>query len=238
MGEISNKTIVALLVVALVVTVVGTVVSVSKLSGIGGKYSMLTGAYTESTGTTTVNVYGVVSLSVVDGTVQFDTGYYNTSCTTNYGILYSNQTGTGDWSCWLNSSGDTHDMTLAANQPAHHLQNNGTVNINLSVDTDQGHAESFLCENDDCTSNTASVEIGAEEADGGSACLTTLLSSWTTLLDATSETTNDICTQLNFEDTNNEVNVTFRLTVPDDTGTGGSKTLTLTYTAVENTGAD
>ena len=46
MSEVSNRTIVALLAVALVITVFGTVVSVSKLNEMGERYAMLSGAAT------------------------------------------------------------------------------------------------------------------------------------------------------------------------------------------------
>ena len=83
MSEISNKTIVGLLVLALVITVGSTAISVSKLQQLGGIYNFITGAPSFSFGETNITVQSVTSLSLVgaNGTVlSFGSGYVNGSC--------------------------------------------------------------------------------------------------------------------------------------------------------------
>ena len=77
----SNRTIVALVAVALLVTVVGTVVSVSTLSELGGTYTYLTGAATStSTGLTNITITSTTSITLTNTQVNFGSGRVNATC--------------------------------------------------------------------------------------------------------------------------------------------------------------
>lgn len=81
-----NKTLVALLALALVVTVMGTLVSVSKLGPQNG-FSFLTAAATSSaSGTSYVNITSATSITNDVSSVDFGQGYVDssgTNCTTD-----------------------------------------------------------------------------------------------------------------------------------------------------------
>ena len=82
MADYSNRAIVALLAVANVVTVVGTVVSVSKLNELGGTYSYLTGAAVDvsQTGQTNLTLTSTTSLTMANTFINFCSGRVNASC--------------------------------------------------------------------------------------------------------------------------------------------------------------
>lgn len=95
MDDISNRTIVALLAVALVVTVMSTIISVSKLSQLGEKYSFLqtqadlvTGA--QGAGSSNLTITSTTSLTIANASMNFGSGRVNSSC---------------EW-CWLISNGN------------------------------------------------------------------------------------------------------------------------------------
>ena len=161
MGEISNKTIVALLVVALVVTVVGTVVSVSKLSALGGTYTILSGAAT-GTGTTTLTTSGVTDISVTDSAIAFGTGMVNDSCADGDAWIASDNDG---HNCWLNSTNQSH--TMANIDDWHELENNGTTITSIDVDLDSTDSEHFLCEAVGGCADSTSAKVMVKAEDGG-----------------------------------------------------------------------
>ncbi len=84
MAVYSNRTIVALLAVALVITVIGTVVSVSKLNELGGTYNQLTyltgAAVDSSTGQTNITISSTTAMALYNGTMNFGSGRVNSSC--------------------------------------------------------------------------------------------------------------------------------------------------------------
>ncbi|MEK6950452.1 MAG: hypothetical protein AABX13_01890 [Nanoarchaeota archaeon] len=83
MQEISNRTIVTLLTIVLLVTVVGTIVGVSKVHQLVGVYDVLTGAPSFSFAETNITVSAITSLSLAGGNgtaMSFGTGYVNQTC--------------------------------------------------------------------------------------------------------------------------------------------------------------
>ncbi|GEM_PF-1195675 len=84
MADYSNRTIVALLAVALVITVVGTVISVGKLNELGGTYNKLTyltgAAVDTSTGQTNITITSTTSITLANTSMNFGSGRVNASC--------------------------------------------------------------------------------------------------------------------------------------------------------------
>jgi hypothetical protein len=225
---VSNKVVMGLLFVCVVVVVVGALLSIGKLYSINWMGS-LTGAATSETGTTAVNIQGAASLSVTDTTITFVTGYYNTSCTSNYATVYSNGT-TGE--CWLNATGVEPNYT---NHIDHHvIQNNGTLQANLSLDTDNNNASDYFCAGGCATTKAAlaTVNFSVFNNEAGS-CDAGKAGDDTNLLNDSVEKPNDICTAFDFQDASDELNLSYVYTVPYD-APSGTKTLTITYTAVAN----
>jgi len=221
---ISNKTIVALVAIALVIMAVGTMVSISRLSSMGNQYTLLTGAVTD-TGSTSLTVQGGVSVSVPDSAIVFPTGYYNASSTTNFSVLYATGTG-GATADWINTSGQ-----LAVFNDFHTIVNNGTTIINITADTNQTDARSFLCGTGNCliTSGVnASVLVVSTDSEVGSCASGTAMGA--VLLSPTAETVTTLCNYLNYDDGSDSLTVYYGLHVPKDVDQG-VKSMTITYTA-------
>lgn len=241
MKDVSNKTIVSLLVVALIITIAGTIVSVDKLSWVGDKYSQLTGAVA-GTGTTELTLSGTLSIKIQDGNLSFGSGYYNASCPGGnaYATFTTNGTsvaagvkqGTNiTYVCWLNTSGV---QPLNTPYDAHHIENNGTTAINLTLTASGASAEEFLCEGI-CGSNVAAVYTKFSQQEGIT-CSGGANQSWVNVLSSGANTsaTYDLCTTMEFGDANDEILVDFNITLPSD-APSGLKILTVTYTATEKT---
>ena len=77
MSDVSNKTIVGLLMVALVITVIGTIVSVGKMNTLNSGYLDLTGAATSASGTTTLQVDSNTAIVGVVTSLDFGNGFIN-----------------------------------------------------------------------------------------------------------------------------------------------------------------
>ena len=117
MEEISNKTIAVLLVIAVVVSIGGTIISLNKLSQIRGLRGPLAGAAT--TGIGVVNLSVETSLDImVTGNINFGAGHVNA----------------GSPVASMNSSlTSTANGTWAWNTQFIKVNSTGTVNISLNV---------------------------------------------------------------------------------------------------------
>jgi len=122
MNGISNKTIVSLLMVVMIITVVGTVFSVNKLEEFVGRFSMLTGAATTGTGYVNLTTASNVAVTVLSN-IDFGTGYVNESNLTanvTSNVSYSAATG------WINTSGTSWNSQNIT------INNTGNTIVNLT----------------------------------------------------------------------------------------------------------
>lgn len=115
--QISNRTILSLLIIALVITVVGTAINVNRLLG-GTRYASLSGAIT-ATGTSTLNITSTASITNQQSTIAFGTGYVNSSCNN----CTMNSTGGINATCCIN-------FTTVSNSFL--LENTGNVNLSVN----------------------------------------------------------------------------------------------------------
>jgi len=225
MKEVSNKVLVGLLVVAIVVSLVGTLVSLDKLGKVSMPLQTITGAVTD-TGTATITIAGVAAIKVVDNAIDFGSGYVNASCTAAF--LSSDGETLDTTNCWLNSTGDVP----AAVDDHHTVENNGTVPINISAALSDANASDFLCGTGGCPSTTtAQIEIKTEDGGSGDsgACDSGLVSTYTVLADDNSRTSVSLCDRLGQQDSADLLEVNMNLTIPHDVDYG-AKTTTVTYT--------
>ncbi len=246
MAEVSNKTVVALLAIALVITVVGTVVSVSKLNNMGGQYTVLTGAATTGTGTTSLTVQGVAAIVVNNASITLRTGYWNTSCSRLYSLFDTgNDTENDDYDadthCWIDSTYST--LNISGNKAWHVINNTGTtiVNItaNITASSTSGasalnglNATEILCGAGNCPgqSSNALIRIYGAEHEAAS-CIQDILANAGTLADTTAATTvQTVCQRLGYEDAADELRTYFVMQVPNDVDQG-AKAFTVTYSA-------
>lgn len=239
MADVSNKTIVALLAIALVVTVVGTVVSVGKLNTMGGRYAMLTGAATEGTGTASITVSGTAALVMNVSSISLYAGYYPTACSTGFSKIDTANLESSvatTTSCWVNTSGTDNQ---SRNRFSHRFANNGTTVINvkgqITASSTAGvstlNATSILCGSANCPSQAANALIQIKAVnDESSTCTQGLNSSYTNLANITHTTNVSLCSRMEYDDSNDELNTTFILQIPKDADQG-AKQFTITYYA-------
>lgn len=136
MQEISNKTIVLLLALALLITVASTIFTLQKLQGFDQTFSVITGAPSFSFGETNITISEVTSLSLQatgNGTVlNFGTGYVNGTC--NACIMDSNGTSSNIFANGSNTSQANQAVCCVSfTIPTAGFLLENTGNTNLSV---------------------------------------------------------------------------------------------------------
>ena len=235
MRDVSNKTVLTLLVIALVITVAGTLVSVSKLGSLGAEYALLTGSVVD-TGTATITVSGAAAISVVDAAIDFGTGYVNASCTNGAASIASDGEAGGS-PCWLNT---THVIPTPTDD-FHTVENNGTTNLKLNVSLSDASISAVLCagsQGSDCSGQNTVARLEAkseEDGDGeAGACIADLLSTYTEVSTGTSKVDLVLCTDLLPADGSDLLEVNFNMTLPLGMAQG-AKTATVTYTGLATT---
>lgn len=222
MQDVSNKTILSLLIVALVVMVVGTVISLNKMNI--GKYSTLSGAATTGTGTASLNVEAGAGISITDATASFGSGYVTPGHTS--ATVYTNGTFNGSW---------TNTSTTAANQFIE-VVNNGNVNVNLTVSSNETSAETWFCGAGTCQgSSVATLSVLVNDTETGS-CADFNISgtmaneTYQDILTASGKATVNVCEDLRSSGNNDDISFMFKTIIPED-ATIGSRSTTLTFTA-------
>ncbi len=209
--EISNKTLAMLLLVAIVVSLAGTFMSLNKLATL--RFPAITGFATD-TGTADVDIQSEAGITFSTNSIDFGEGYTNGSQT-------------GDCSLWTTAGGGQFtgaDVCLnfsTGDYPnALEIDNTGNedLEVNLTLSTS---AASFIGGTD------PHIQFQGEAA-GGTPCTGTLETSWTEL----SATTKSICDEMDASDPNG-IYVHLNITIPvDSTEAGGQATLTATGTTI------
>jgi|GEM_PF-3541166 len=229
MGDISNKTLVALLVVAIAISLIGTWVSVSRISSIPVR---VTGLQTDTgTGITYLEIPAVTEITLCVNLVNFTNGTINTTGAWTTVYCYMNTTcnktpadcGTQNHfdSCY--DAGAKSEKCLGFTIPSSGfiVENTGNVRINLSMNS--SHGEDWLDSSVDDGNYTYQMY---EEND---ACIdSTPVTTWTVM-----PTNNPvICANMRHQaqwPLNNSVQIPIMVTIPSTLK--GSKTDTVTFTA-------
>ncbi len=242
MEDISNKTILALLTVALVVTVVGTTFSVIKISDLSapGQDFILSGAVTQ-TGTADLGITSTVSFTINDSSVDFGTGYVNTSVAATGGA-YLLSRGMGSYIDSANPNGAVIiNWVNSSSMADEFIQINNTGTVPLTINVTAGglnNSEAWFCATDnDCSGNDfGRVEV--EGVDSNSVCSGTLNDSLghSYILAAGDNAQGNqnvtLCSSWN-TGTNSILNVSLNISVPKNAETSIS-TMTLVFTAIES----
>ena len=216
----NNKTIVALLAVALVVSLTGTIMSVSEISKVGGQWMVISGAVTSSatdTGNTTLEILANVGLVVEDNAVDFGSGYVNS--TTSFARIDSR--GSTPEENWLNETGSLHDISDSML-----LNNTGSTVVNLTIQQNSGYedAEHWLCGDTDssatCPSDYAKLEVRINEPSGDS-CIGGELGGWVTMMNSTDDRgARLLCNDFIPNDGVDSLEIFFRTSIPQEAPTG------------------
>jgi hypothetical protein len=197
--EISNKTLAMLLVVAIVVSLAGTFMSLNKLATL--RFPVITGMASD-TGTADVEIEETSSIVFTVSAIDFGTGHTNGSQASTCS-LWSDSGGGGYTAAdiCVNFTGSGYNSLQ--------LQNDGNMNlsVNLSV------------------SNDGSTLIGGSgpmfrfmgEESGGNPCVGTLQTAWTELVTGASGTS--FCDEWDAADANT-IYVHLNLTIPVDASQG------------------
>lgn len=125
MDDISNRTVVLLLVVAIVVSLGGTMISLSKISSMG-----ITGAATGSAaGTTNVTITSVTTLEFKVQGLDFGSGNVYSNCSN------CNMTSNGTW------TGGCCGGSWAATDHPLVIENTGNTNVDLWLNSTKNNSE-------------------------------------------------------------------------------------------------
>ena len=221
MADISNKTIVSLLLVVTVVTVVGTVFSVSRMDSFVNQWAGFTGGATSGTGyinfTTGTNVAVTVS-----GNIDFGEGYVNSSTSfanMSSKVAYTAETG------WINTSGTSWAVETNIT-----INNTGNTVANLTFSANESVAVWIGGPYAD-----ADARMDFDEREAGS-CTGTLASAFNIQPNVTEQ---NVCTSatrglgFNFTDVSDEIASYVNLLLPGQVPTGQRST-TLTFTVTSN----
>lgn len=213
MSEVNNKTLAGLLVVAIVVSLGGTFISLNKLGSTGGEGTLsLTGFGEVENGTITLNVTKTLSINLTDATLDLGTGQPDSGVAT-----FSCDSDDGTAVNWTPTSGCTADRIT--------VENVGSVVANVSL-TNLYDAENFLCGHDTsaCGAVAGSAQVYQWKVDSTANCN----DEPTTYTDFTNTTSATACNQLG--GTKN-FNITAYVVAPADFD--GDVTDTVTFTAIE-----
>ena len=120
--EISNRALAILLIVAIAISLGGTIVSLNRLSIV--RVPIATGLASTDTGTATINITSTASLIFTTATVAFGNGWVNGSAGT-FCRMTAEGGGTGI------VSSECEDWT--AGKAALVLENNGNVNVSVDI---------------------------------------------------------------------------------------------------------
>ncbi len=232
MAEISNNLIAGLLIVAILISIVGVVNTLTLVPVI--RY---TGAATTGTGKANVTIQSQVSITLLRNETLFGSGYTNTNT-----ILYIATNQTNPW-------GDRAPGGAGSGYFNNGSEGNGT---NYGQGTERAYP--FVVENDG-NDDTTCIKIYAAQTPaqwiGGSdqtpvfqfagknnesawgstdcagtgfvpACTGTLTEKWTDVPTSASPAT--VCTALNSSQCTDELRIHFRIGLPSDTPEGGKQT--------------
>ncbi|MCD6589879.1 hypothetical protein J7K74_01680 [Candidatus Woesearchaeota archaeon] len=202
--EVSNKTLAALLVLSVLVSLAGMYTAIYRIQRIS-----VIGAATSDTATATLNISTSQAIQFTVATVDWDTGYVNTTGGYNNCTLYTTtdpQVGCIGFRDATNDPDYVHSLIL---------ENVGTalVNVTLNSSTD---AATLL------GGTNPSIQWKLDYNESGS-CSALYDTNW----DEVNTTAELICEDFNYVDTNDSIKVDLKIRIPYDSSTG-LKTLTLT----------
>ena len=235
-----HKVLTGMLLVALVVSVVGTVVTVDRLGDLSVNKFTLTGAATGD-GQGNITIDQTVSIDLVHAVINFGSGEVNST----FALLQTNGTGLvsgGNWSI---------------NNDEFFIENDGTAKVNITLvstkasgndQTSGANAESYICgtgtetqcsENDntgDVGTATSFAYLGTDDGTMGTgessepgSCVTWDVTEGDFNEIALNSTQYKLCGCMNSDDSNNAIAVDLEVGVPKD-APAGLKTATITFT--------
>lgn len=214
--SISNRTLATLLVIAIIVTIIGTWYSVDRI----GKFATLTG-YQVTEGNVTLNITQRVEINVTQPDCAFGSGYVTSPAA--YAIVRSG--GAGDCSFIADSDNWTNTTEYAPD--CMEVRNDGNRNVVVNVSSGKTVANMIGGTNPNVTAWSSEKEFGA--------CYTGSIQSYPGAEMDTSNQT--MCSCLWPDENFDEIYVGCELTIPDNAYGAKSDTWTF-YAAAAATPGD
>jgi len=204
--DITDRTLAIFLVIAIVISLGGTIVSLQRLHQLGFTGMTLY----NTTGTTNFSLQPSVSIIFRTSLVNFGTGYVNangTGC-----VITTNAT-----SGWNTTGNCLGGLTNAS---PFIIENNGNVNVNLSLNA-SANASTFV---------TGSVPTPlfqwAVSNNETNSCYGTLNDTTWTNVNWTGGPKN-VCTAFNYSDSNDTIRLDIKVLIPEDATQGSTHTATI-----------
>ncbi|MBU0758410.1 MAG: hypothetical protein KKF44_10155 [Nanoarchaeota archaeon] len=223
MEDISNRTLATLLIAAIVITLGGTIMSLNRLSQVGGpSFFPVTGRGTTDTGKVNVTIQSSQSIRLMGTTIiDFGAGNVNASdstCNTNGVNVTTVDSGTNELDCWLVSDA----VQLVGTD--FDVENDGNVDVAVNISGKSN--QSFITTSGDFSATDYKWQFGSENTPGDVDCEAGEPTGWVHF--GENET---LCTRLPWEDEENDnLTVNVMLRFPANT-TAGLFSDTVTFSA-------
>ncbi len=246
-----DKFLIALVIGAILISAFGTFLTLQRLGQLSGTSGVLTGFAVSGTGSASITQSGTAGITMRNQTIAFGSGYFNyTSCTgssdfaelwslngtLNYTSSTVSQVNTNA-TCWVNTTTFLDPSIGSAPSLAYHtVENSGSTTINLTAyitysnTTAAGEAEDIFCVGGCNDTTSAAVGLFAYSNESG-ACASAL--NFTALTYGGGLANQTLCSNLDFTDTSDAMNVFVMMRVPKDV-TSGAKSFTVNYQAAAN----
>lgn len=209
MTEVTNRTVAALLFVAMAVTVFSTAITLNKLNNVQG--GSITGFITNPNATAKLNISSTTSIKFTNAVVDWSNGTVNTLGGNLQCNLTTNGWGTGYSGCTGFANPAPGDLTL---------ENDGNQNVQVQVELTKGAAGWIGGTSPNMYFKSFSSATRAGCQSGAQATSTTI----------TNTSQKIACGNLTYPDTQDHLNISLMVTVPSDANVG-QKTVDLIATA-------
>ncbi len=233
MEQMSNKTLVFLLIAVIVVSVGGTIISLNKINRLT-QLQAITGMASEGTGYVNVSVISLASIQLVDTRIDFGACTPNISTSAKPGANLSSNDSSGSW-------GDDAGICTRSGTDNITIKNDGNAFINVTVQTntlaanliagDEPFPPGFYFSSRNATVKTGSYGPGCHNNTNVLGA-TGLQWIWKNFSDAT--TNFGICDNLTYTSDKNAIFFFVKIEIPTNAPAQGEQEADITFTANEH----
>jgi hypothetical protein len=209
--DYSNRTLAYLVLVALIVSVIGSLMTLSRIGGFG--VPLITGAASSGTGTTQVAILSQLAITIIDSTIDYGTckpGIGNTT------FFDSNNSA-------INGS-DESECTGMSNPQNITIENTGNVGANISIQTNTIDLTGSV------SGLNKSLWFSWRNATNSAGCYKATRASGVWYNFTAIATDNVTCENLTWTSANKRLWFYLRVWMPPD-ATAAARTATITFTA-------
>jgi len=226
---VQNKHLAVIIILAVIFSLIGNFVSIERLAKIRpAPLQQPTGFATTGVGNVSVNIITSTDITILNSTIDFGSGIVNnTNSYCENATLHTNGTGLNNDNCWINASDDMLGTGYAApvrlNATGIVIRNDGNKNLSITMDSDDNDAATFI----GITVAPASEYNYTVQSEEANSCPADYLHT-NTWYGVSNNASMQICSDMNWQDTSDTVNITFRIVF--SANATGFKNDTLTFT--------